>query len=148
MFHLFDSVVRPILTYGSDAWGVNRADTEAVDKVLLWFFRVVLHVKASTSNIITIGVCGLVPQSVTCSINAMLYFIRVSILPDSSIVKSLLMEEKRLHDLCFVAWYGKIWELVESYDVPLENSSEKSVLRDIITHAFKEMWFVKNVVCK
>ena len=33
MFHLFDSIVRPILTYGSDVWGVNKAGGEAVDKV-------------------------------------------------------------------------------------------------------------------
>ena len=142
MFHLFDSVVRPILTYGSDVWGVTKAGTEAVDKVLLWFSRVVLHVKASTSNIITLGECGLIPPSVACSINAISYFIRISKLPDSSIVKSLFMEEKRLHDLGFVTWYGKVWELAASYGIHLENSYEKSVVKDIITRAFKERWFV------
>ena len=82
MFHLFDSVVRPIRTYGSDVWGVTKAGTEAVDKVLLWFSRVVLRVKASTSNIITLGECGLVPPSVACSINAISCFIWISKLPD------------------------------------------------------------------
>ena len=142
MFHLFDWVVRPILTYGSDVWGVTKAGAEAVDKVLLWFSIVMLHVKASTSNIITLGECGLITPSVPCSINAILYFIRISKLPDASIVKSLFMEEKRLHDLGFVTWYGKVWELAASYDIHLENSYEKSVVKDIITRAFKEMWFV------
>ena len=90
MLHLFHSVVRPILTYGSAVWGVTKAGTEAVDKVLLWFSRVVLHVKANTSDI-TLGECGLVPPGVACSINAISYFIRISKLPDSSIVKSLFM---------------------------------------------------------
>ena len=142
MFHLFDSVVRPILTYGSDVWGVTKAGTEAVDKVLLWFSRVVLHVKASTSNIITLGECGLVPTSVACSINAISHFIRISKLPDSSIVKSLFMEEKRLHDLGFVTWFGKVWEFAASYDIHLEKSYEKSMVKDIITRAFKERCFV------
>ena len=52
------------------------------------------------------------------------------------------MEEKRLHDLGFVTWYGEVWELAASYDIHLENSYEKSVEKDIITRAFKERWFV------
>ena len=28
MFYLFNSLIRPILTYGSDVWGVNRAGQE------------------------------------------------------------------------------------------------------------------------
>ena len=60
MFHLFDSIVRPIFTYGSDVWCVNKAGGEAVDKVLVWLARIVLRVKATTSNIITLGECGLV----------------------------------------------------------------------------------------
>ena len=52
------------------------------------------------------------------------------------------MEEKRLHDLGFVIWYGKVWELATPYNIHLENSYEKSVVKDIITQAFKEMWFV------
>ena len=86
MFRLFDSVVPPILTNESDVWGVTKAGTEAVGKVLLRFSRVVLHVRASTSNIKTLGECGLVPSSATCSIKAILYFIRISKLTESSIV--------------------------------------------------------------
>ena len=52
------------------------------------------------------------------------------------------MEEKRLHDLGFVTWHGKVWELAASYDIHLENSYEKSVVKDSITRAFKERWFV------
>ena len=33
VFLLFDAIVRPILTYGSDVWGVNTAGGEAVDNI-------------------------------------------------------------------------------------------------------------------
>ena len=56
------------------------------------------------------------------------------------------MEEKRLHDLGFVTWYCKVWELAASYDIQFENSFEKSVVKDIITRAFKERWFVDKVI--
>ena len=69
MFHLSDSIVWPILTHGSDVWGVNMAGGGAVEKGLLWFARIVLRIKATTSNI-TLWECGLVPPSVLYAINA------------------------------------------------------------------------------
>ena len=50
MKNLFESFVQPILTYESDVWGVSKPGMDAVDKVLLWFLRLVLHVKPTTSN--------------------------------------------------------------------------------------------------
>ena len=144
MFHLFDSIVRPILTYGSDVWGVNKAGGEAVDKVLLWFARIVLRVKATTSNIITLGECGLVPPSVTCAINVILYFTRIREFPDSSIVKSLFIEQKRFHDLGFTNWYGKVWELAESYGIKLDRSYDKIAVKDIITRSFRNKWLTEK----
>ena len=54
MIYLFECCVQPILTYGSDVWGANSTGRDAADKMLLWFLRLVLHVKSSTSNVITL----------------------------------------------------------------------------------------------
>ena len=53
MFHLFDSVVLydPSSHMGAMYGGVTKAGTEAVDNVLLWFSRVVLHVKATVKPV-------------------------------------------------------------------------------------------------
>ena len=50
MLYLYETIVRPILRYGSDVLGLQNSSTKSVDKVLYWFLRMVLHVKASTSN--------------------------------------------------------------------------------------------------
>ena len=125
-------------------WGVNRAGGEAVDTVLLWFARIVLRVKATASNIITLGECGLVPPSVTCAINVILYFTRIREFPDSSIIKSLFIEQKRFHDLGFTNWYGKVWELAESYGIKLDRSYDKIAVKDIITRSFRIKWLTEK----
>ena len=55
MFNLLDALIKPILTYGSDVWGFRSTLWGTVDKVFLQFSRCILHVKATTSNIITVG---------------------------------------------------------------------------------------------
>ena len=90
MIYLFQSLIQPILTYGSDVWGINEKGRDSVDKVMLWFLRLLLGVKATTSNIITFGECGIIPTDTTCQINCILYFERLKALPDSRIVKKSL----------------------------------------------------------
>ena len=48
MLYIFDTLVRPILTYGSDVWGISKKGPTQVDKVFLQFARCVLHVKSKT----------------------------------------------------------------------------------------------------
>ena len=72
MFELFNTVVKPILIYGSDVCGCNRNGTSMVDKVMLRFCRCVLNVKATTSNIIVYGECGMLPPSIYCSVSAII----------------------------------------------------------------------------
>ena len=54
MLHMFDAMIKPILVYGSDARGTNKAAHLAVDKVFLHFARCILYVKATTSNVIVL----------------------------------------------------------------------------------------------
>ena len=49
---LFNAVVEPILTYGSEIWGVNKKGAEQVDKLCLWYLKSTLGVKSSTSSYI------------------------------------------------------------------------------------------------
>ena len=72
-FNLFDALIKPILTYGSDVWGFRATLWGTVDKVFLQFSRCILHVKATTSNIITVGECGRLPTSTSCQISALRY---------------------------------------------------------------------------
>ena len=51
MRKLFNTVVKPLLVYGSDVCGHNKNGTSMVYKVMLRFCRCVLNVKTTTSNI-------------------------------------------------------------------------------------------------
>ena len=50
MFHLFDALICPILTYGSDVWGYSKAGMQVLDKLFLNYIRCALHIKATTCN--------------------------------------------------------------------------------------------------
>ena len=63
MLHMFDVMIKPILVYGSDAWGTNKATHLAVDKAFLHFARCILCVKATTSNAVVFGETGHLPPS-------------------------------------------------------------------------------------
>ena len=52
MVHLYQSMVQPILLYGSEMWGHNKIACQIVDKLFFWFVRLILKVKSNTSNII------------------------------------------------------------------------------------------------
>ena len=62
--HLFESCIQPILLFGSEVWGASKTGREKVDKIFLRFLRTVLGVKATTSNAITLGECGMIPSPV------------------------------------------------------------------------------------
>ena len=89
MFILFNTVVKLILIYGSDVWGCNRNGTSMVDKVMLRVRRCVLNVKATTSNTMVYGECGMLPPSLYCNVSAMCYIKRLHHMPNDSIVKQV-----------------------------------------------------------
>ena len=61
--HMFDAMIEPILVYGSDARGTNKAAHLAVDKVFLHFARCILCVKATSSNAIFLVKLVTFPQA-------------------------------------------------------------------------------------
>ena len=81
--------VRPILLYGSDVCGVNVSANTPIDKLFFYYMRCVLHVKATTSNVIVIGESGQMPPSVYCHINAPCYLKRLHDIPDTTIAKQV-----------------------------------------------------------
>ena len=72
----FDTLIMPILTYGSDLWGSNKDNFDILDKVFLRFIRCTLSIKATTSNILVTGECGRLPPSTQCILHALCYVTR------------------------------------------------------------------------
>ena len=101
MFELFEKMITPILSYGSDIWGLNQGSSEALDKVFLYFVRCVLQIKGNTNNVITLRECGRVPPSVSCRASTICFMNRVSSMPDTTLVKQVQNSLMNLHDQGF-----------------------------------------------
>ena len=143
-FHLYESMIEPILLYGSDLWGASRVCTANINKIYLWYIRIVLNIKATTSNKITMGETGIIPPEVKCHQSVMLYFIRLNSLPTGSVVKNVFLELERLHDNGFSNWYTSVLELAKSYKIDLTNynfsESTKRTIKTIVKQSFIQSW--------
>ena len=92
IFHLYESMIKPIITYGSELWGHNKYACKQVDNSFLWFARCVLRVKRNTSNLITLGECGIFPPSVYCHISCILYMLRLKSMCHDKILSEVYEE--------------------------------------------------------
>ena len=124
-FKLFDAVIKPILMYGSDVWGHNKSGISMIDKVMLRFSRCVLNVKATTSNVMVYGECGVLPPSLYCTVSTMCYMNRLHQMPDNSIVRQVYNELFKLHQMGFVTWVTGVGELVDTYSINIDDSPAK-----------------------
>ena len=140
MMYLFDSCIQPILVYGSDVWGVSNNGKESIDKIFMWFVKMVLNLKGTTSNVITLGECGKFPPSVTCEINSLSYFYRLRDLPDSSLAKISFNEQMRMHSIGFPTWYGRVCELASSHNIDINDNLSNLQIKRIIKDSFVQKW--------
>ena len=142
MFHIFDTVVNPILTYGIDVWGDNKTGLTAINKVFLRFVRWTLGVKATTCNIIVFGECGRMPPSIACKIAIMCYMNRLYHLPERSIAKKVYNVLENLHLQSFTTWITKVGELIHYYNLNVEMDSEsfKRACKGAVSNKFTEDW--------
>ena len=140
--HLFENLVRPILLYGSDVWGVNVSTNTPIDKLFFYYMRCVLHVKATTSNVIVIGESGQMPPSVYCHMNALCYLKRLHDLPDTKIVKQVYNELNRLHQCGVKTWVTKACELANNTRsmFPLIFKIEKKYCKMTVSNCYKHSW--------
>ena len=101
MFHIFDAMIKPILVYGNDVWGTNKAAHLAVDKVFLHFARCILPVKATTSNAIVFGETGHLPINLSCMISALTFANRLYHMSSDKMAERVFIELNRLHEQDF-----------------------------------------------
>ena len=143
-FHIYESMIEPILLYGSDLWGVSRVCTANINKIYLWFMRIILNIKATTPNLITMGESGIIPPKTKCHINALLYFIRLNTMPAGSVVKHVFMELQRLHSIGYYNWYSRILELAKYYQLELTGlqfgENTKRNIKTRVKEAFILSW--------
>ena len=72
---LFSSKVSPILNYGSEVWGLRRADP--IETFHLAFLKSLLGVKASTPNCFVYGELGVYPLQIERKLRVIKYWLKI-----------------------------------------------------------------------
>ena len=107
---IFDTMIRPIITYGSDVWGLCKSGLYDFDKLFLNYIRCVFCIKATTSNIIVYGECGKFPPSIYCHANVLCYFHQYLTMHHGSTVKSVFNVLCNLNDQGFQTWISRAYK--------------------------------------
>ena len=116
-FDIFDTMIRPIITYTSDVWGLNKSGLNDLDKLFLLFL--LLCVKATTSNVVVFGECGKFPPSMYCQANVLCYLHRLLTMQPGRIVKSVFNSLHNLNNQGFQSWVSRSYDLAESYEIDM-----------------------------
>ena len=133
MFVIFNTLIQPILLYGSVIWGVRKTGCADIDRVFFSIMKHTLYVKQSTRNIITIGECGQTPPSVVCHTNVIVYMNRIKDMNNRHIVKQVYNELSWLHELGWTTWCSRAWKLVQQY-ITMTYFITTGTLRHIVNH--------------
>ena len=65
MIHLFNSIVLPVLNYGSEVWGFDSPSLKLIDRVQLRFFKMLLKLNKSTPGCMIYGELGILPATIS-----------------------------------------------------------------------------------
>ena len=143
MCYVYESVVQPILTYGSDIWGVYKGATVKIDKMFHWFMRYALKVKGNTDKNILSGECGVYPPSIHCHSNVLIYFNRVSHMPNDCMMRKAYNALFQLHSQGFRTWVSRVCELAEYYgirDILFDRENFKQKCKLAIRQRYQNNW--------
>ena len=144
MLHVFETLIKPILTYGGDVWGISKNARCMIDKLYLNFARCVLGVKSTTSNHIVHGECGRIPPSVSVEIATMKYWHRLKSMNNECLVKQVYNELASLDELGFTTWVTKVHELgrILQFDIDsnLDNRNFDAHCKQHICNHFISNW--------
>jgi hypothetical protein len=145
MFHLFNSLIRPILLYGSEVWGVSKRGTDIIDKVCLRFIRNTLGIKCTTSNIITLGESGQMPPSVFIDINVLCFAERLKRLSTCRLAKKVYDILDTLHNNGFNTWTTYMYKLRTKYSIQddtstLSEPAFKKLCKETVFSSYKRRW--------
>ena len=113
--------------------------------MFLWFVRNVLKIKRNTSNIITIGECGIFPPSVHSHISCIIYLLRLKNLRSDKILISVFEENVFYDSIGFKNWYTSVSSLANSYNIDMKdmpfNDDSKKMIKTIVKNSYVENFF-------
>ena len=79
IFILFDSMISPILTFGSEIWGITYS--EVTEKIQVEFCKYFMGVNSTVNNSMVLGDCGRLPLCVIYFSNSIKFWCKLLRMP-------------------------------------------------------------------
>ena len=143
MLYIFQTIIAPILTYGSDVWGISKSAKVSADRMFLKCAKSALGVKYNTSNVMVYGECGTFPPIVTCDINVICFYNRLKKMSSNRLARVVLNELEYLHHNGFRTWVTDVLHLSQTYGVEnfdMDCNSFKTHSKELVPRKFNESW--------
>ena len=112
-FRLFDSMVKPILCFGSEVWGYEYSSV--IESVHNEFCKNFLGVNSSVNNVVALGECGRLPLCVTYITNCIKYWCRLLCMGNHKYPKNCYKMLKSLDEAGRQNWVSKVRHLLFQY---------------------------------
>ncbi len=147
--HFFETLLAPIIEYGSKIWYTPTA-AEKLSVFQRNYFRRALHVRQKTPNNAIYGDIGIYPLDIRLKNNVIKFLHHVLTLPETSPVKWVYHELEMLHDGQFDNWVKKAHGIY--YEHPASNTHDissfaklsknkmKSIMKKLSLDKFEEQW--------
>lgn len=113
IFRLFDSIVKPILCYGSEIWGYEYSKT--IEKIHIQFCKKFVGLHQNTADYFALSECGRYPLAVTYMSNSVKYWAKVVQMPDHRYPKQCYIMLRSLTEAGKVTWASHIRTLLFMY---------------------------------
>ena len=123
---LFDTVVKPIIEYGSELWSVYKG-CNIMEKVHIKFLKMLLGVKSNTSNLMVYGDLGRFPLQLSYQCKIVKYIEHLQSMNETSLCKKMYNYLIKLNDSGSKTWINSVEQLLLEFDENLNvhNSFEK-----------------------
>lgn len=112
-FKLFDTMIVPILCYGSEIWGFEWA--KQIEIVQDRFCKNILNVPSHTSSILVRGECGRFPLCLAYFTRCIKYWLKLTRMDETRYPRQCYLMLKRLDDCNRITWATKIRNLLSRY---------------------------------
>jgi len=110
---LFDKCVAPILSYGSEVWGLYM--NKCIENTHIQFCKKMLGVGSKTPTVAVLGDCGRYPMYITCYTKCLKYWLKILLLPQTSLVRSSYDMLFKLDEVGRCNWVTKVKHILLSY---------------------------------
>jgi hypothetical protein len=142
---LFDSLVLPILCYGSEIWGLHKAPD--IERVYVKFLKQLLNVKQQTINATVYGELGLFPLSVIRKVRIIKYWSKILQNPDSLLYKIMCMKDN--NDRYVNDWTIEVKNMLNEIGfgyVWTSNNINTTIINQIVQRihdTYVQLWFAQ-----